>query len=126
MKDLSADPDINVCCELSKQHGISCHLEIWKDSAAIMMEKHEQQPPPITSELCEWVHSLKFEEIPEEVLLRTRYLILDGLACAIIGSHLPWSEVGTRAALSMESTGSCSIWGWDKVRILFFAQGSLR
>lgn len=91
-----------------------------------MTEKHEQQPPPITSELCEWVQSLKFEEIPEEVLLRTRYLILDGLACAIIGSHLPWSEVGTRAALSMESPGSCSIWGWDKVRILFFAQGSLR
>lgn len=87
-----------------------------------MTEKHEQQPPPITSELCEWVQSLKLEDIPEEVLLRTRYIILDGLACAIIGSHLPWSEVGCRAVLSMESTGSCSIWGCDKVRVFFFAE----
>ena len=90
-----------------------------------MTEKNEQQPPPITNELCQWVQSLQLEDIPEDVLLRTRYIILDGLACAIIGSHLPWSEIGTRAALSMESPGFCSIWGWEKVRIFFFAVVSL-
>ncbi|KAF2197443.1 2-methylcitrate dehydratase PrpD [Delitschia confertaspora ATCC 74209] len=74
----------------------------------------DQQVPPITAELCEWVYSLQLSDIPEEVITRTKYLILDGLACAIVGSHLPWSETGTKAVLSMESTGPCSVWGWDK------------
>lgn len=81
-------------------------------------EESHQPPAPITAELCEWVYSLQLSDIPEDVVARTKYLILDGLACAVIGSHLPWSETGTNAVLSMESEGTCSVWGWDKVRFL--------
>ncbi|KAH6658758.1 immune-responsive protein [Truncatella angustata] len=79
-----------------------------------MPQNSDKCPSDITAELCRWVHELQLSDIPENVIMRTKYLILDGLACAVIGSHLPWSETGTRAALSMESPGSCSVWGWDK------------
>ena len=81
-----------------------------------MTENSNQNSPAVTAELCQWVHSLRLTDIPDEVLTRAKYLILDGLACAIIGSHLPWSETGTRAVLSMEAAGSCSVWGWGEVR----------
>lgn len=81
-----------------------------------MAQSLDQSAPTVTAELCQWVHELQLSDIPQEVITRTKYLILDGLACAIIGSHLPWSEIGTKAALSMESPGSCSVWGWQKVR----------
>ncbi|KAI0388084.1 2-methylcitrate dehydratase PrpD [Hypomontagnella monticulosa] len=79
-----------------------------------MTENSHQNCPAVTAELCQWVHSLRLTDIPDQVVTRTKYLILDGLACAIIGSHLPWSEIGTRAVLSMEAAGSCSVWGWDE------------
>ncbi len=77
----------------------------------------EQQTVPVTAELCAWVHKLQLSDIPEEVITRTKYLILDGLACALVGSRLPWSETATKAVLSMESAGTCSIWGYDKVKL---------
>ncbi|KAI1386456.1 2-methylcitrate dehydratase PrpD [Hypoxylon trugodes] len=79
-----------------------------------MAENPSQSSPAITAELCEWVNSLQLADIPDDVVTRTKYLVLDGLGCAIIGSRLPWSETGTRAVLSMESAGSCSVWGWNK------------
>jgi aconitate decarboxylase len=81
-----------------------------------MTNDMDPHSPAITAELCEWLHALQLTDIPDETVTRTRYLILDGLACAIIGSHLPWTEIGTKAVLSMESAGSCSVWGWNKVR----------
>lgn len=55
---------------------------------------------------------MKLAEIPEEVRVRAKYLILDGIACAFVGSHLPWSETATKAVLNMEPKGPCTIIGW--------------
>jgi aconitate decarboxylase len=69
----------------------------------------------ITKDLCQWIHGLQLSDVPDDVVVRAKYLILDGIGCATIGAHLPWSETATNAVLSMEAEGSCSIWGWDKV-----------
>ena len=45
-----------------------------------------------------------------------QFLILDGITCALIGAHLPWSEIAT-AILDMEAPGKCSIFGWKKVSL---------
>ncbi|KAI0967574.1 putative immune-responsive protein [Xylaria arbuscula] len=81
--------------------------------ASIMASTHKSSPT-LTAELCQWVHSVQLSDVPGDVIERMKHLILDGLACAIVGSHLPWSESGTHAILSMEGEGSCSIWGWQK------------
>ena len=72
-------------------------------------------PDGETGKLCNWVHNLSLKDIPEEVLTRAKYLILDGLACALVGAHLPWSEKAANAIFEMEPPGECIVFGWDKV-----------
>ncbi|KAH7192909.1 uncharacterized protein B0J16DRAFT_66849 [Fusarium flagelliforme] len=66
-----------------------------------------------TVQLSQWVSDLKLEDIPEQIRTRAKYLILDGLACAFVGSHLPWSEKAAQALLNLEPTqGDASLVGW--------------
>lgn len=74
-----------------------------------------ETPRLITRELCDWISSLSLSDIPPEKVTRAKYLILDGLACALIGARLPWSEAAVEGVLSMESEGHCGIIGWEKV-----------
>ncbi|KAI6768408.1 hypothetical protein HG531_010597 [Fusarium graminearum] len=57
--------------------------------------------------------TLKLDDIPEQVRTRAKYLILDGIACAFVGSHLPWSETAAHAIFKLEPTqGDASLIGW--------------
>ena len=71
--------------------------------------------PGVTSQLCDWISSLKLEDIPEDVRTRAKYLVLDGLACALNGAHVPWSEHATQAMLAFEEPGQHALFGWDNV-----------
>jgi aconitate decarboxylase len=71
----------------------------------------------VTKQLCHWIHDLSINDIPNDIQVRAKYLILDGLCCAIIGAHLPWTERATHAVFDMESPGNCTVWGWNKVWI---------
>ncbi|KAJ5668361.1 2-methylcitrate dehydratase PrpD [Penicillium maclennaniae] len=70
--------------------------------------------PSATQVLCDWIHSLSLSEVPPEKVTRCKYLLLDGLACALIGAHLPWSGDALKGVLSIEPEGSCNIIGWEK------------
>lgn len=70
----------------------------------------------VTRKLCQWIQDVNLEDIPEDVRLRAKYLILDGLACAIVGSRLPWTGTAAQTVFAMEPTGNCKVWGYsDKV-----------
>ncbi|PVH89077.1 2-methylcitrate dehydratase PrpD [Cadophora sp. DSE1049] len=71
-------------------------------------------PESHTGRLCLWINSLASCDIPDLIQTRAKYLILDGLGCAIIGAHLSWSEKATRAILNMEPEGDCPVFGWEK------------
>ncbi|KAF3056279.1 Cis-aconitate decarboxylase [Daldinia childiae] len=72
-------------------------------------------PEGPTGRLCTWVESLKYEDIPTDIQTRAKYLILDGLACGLIGAHLPSSEKAAAAILDLETTsGSASVFGWER------------
>lgn len=70
-----------------------------------------------TGKLCNWVQAVSLEDIPAEVQTRAKYLILDGVACALVGAHLPWSEKAANAIFKMEPSGDCVIFGWDRVNL---------
>lgn len=72
-------------------------------------------PKGETGKLCTWIHDLKLDDVPADVLERCKYLLLDGLACAIVGAHLPWSEKAAKGVFGMEPAGDCTVFGWDKV-----------
>ncbi|KFZ03375.1 hypothetical protein V502_11001 [Pseudogymnoascus sp. VKM F-4520 (FW-2644)] len=67
-----------------------------------------------TGKLCTWIHGLTLADIPPEVQTRAKYLLLDGIACGLVGAHLPWSETAANAIFKMESAGSATIIGWEK------------
>ncbi|MCJ1473990.1 hypothetical protein MMC13_002646 [Lambiella insularis] len=77
------------------------------------------QPPPSdasgpTGKICNWVYSVELKDIPEEIKTHTKFLILDGIACAVVGAQLPWSRTATKALLKMEGPGDCTVFGWDQ------------
>lgn len=73
-------------------------------------------PDGPTGKLCHWVHSLSLEDVPKEAQARAKCLILDGIACLLVGAHLPWSETAAKGVLGMEGSGTCTVFGWDRVR----------
>ncbi|KAF5582435.1 immune-responsive 1 [Fusarium pseudocircinatum] len=77
------------------------------------MSEPEPKSSSPTVQLSQWVSKLKLDDIPDRVRTRAKYLILDGLACAFVGSHLPWSETAAQAMLNLEpAQGDASLIGW--------------
>lgn len=69
----------------------------------------------VTAELCNWVTELKPSDIPADVLQRAKHLLLDGIACGLVGSHVPWSEQAAKAIDDYEPEGYCSVIGYNRV-----------
>ncbi|KAL4912106.1 immune-responsive protein [Aspergillus aurantiobrunneus] len=72
------------------------------------------QNPSATKQLSEWIHGLALADIAPEQVTRCKFLLLDGLACALIGAQLPWSQTAVHGVSGIESPGNCSIIGWEK------------
>ncbi|KAJ9144231.1 2-methylcitrate dehydratase PrpD [Pleurostoma richardsiae] len=70
-------------------------------------------PDGATGKLCTWISNLSEDSAPPEILERVKYLILDGIGCALVGAHLPWSEKAAKAVLDMESLGNATVFGWQ-------------
>lgn len=91
----------------------SVYKHLWLQ--VIVMSSLPSDPAGPTGKLCNWVQGMKLEDVPEQIQQRAKYLILDGLGCAIVGAHLPWSKIAAEAVFAMEGGGDCTIIGWDKV-----------
>lgn len=74
----------------------------------------------LTGQLSNWIHSLKLDDVPKDVQTRGKYLILDGLACALNGAHVPWSEDAAKAVFEFEEPGRHTVFGWEEVRVSLF------
>lgn len=64
-----------------------------------------------TAGIARFVATLRYEDIPPEVLARIKLLILDSLGCAIYGADLEWSRILQRTLCGLDTTPACSIWG---------------
>lgn len=65
----------------------------------------------VTPPLARWVAGLTLEAIPDRVRERAKHLLLDGVACALVGAGLPWSRVAMHAVLDVEGTGDVAVVG---------------
>ncbi|BBY25474.1 MmgE/PrpD family protein [Mycobacterium stomatepiae] len=68
-------------------------------------------PAGPTGRLATWVAGLTLADVPPGVVERAKYLLLDGLGCALVGAQLPWSRVATGAVLGLESPGDSVVIG---------------
>jgi len=71
-------------------------------------------PAGPTGKMCDFVASIELKDVPEQVRTNAKYLILDGIACALVGAQLPWSRTATKAILDMEGPGHCTVIGWNQ------------
>jgi 2-methylcitrate dehydratase PrpD len=67
-----------------------------------------------TGMLATWLAEIRLEAVPAKVQTRAKHLILDGLACALVGAQLPWSRTAVEAVTSFEGTGNQTIIGWGR------------
>lgn len=64
-----------------------------------------------TRQLAEFVSAIRLEDVPHEVIERSKHLMLDGFACALSGVALPWTSRARAAVLDLEPRGSATVWG---------------
>jgi 2-methylcitrate dehydratase PrpD len=68
-------------------------------------------PAGPTGQLATWVAELTLDDVPPPVVERAKFLLLDGLGCALVGAQLPWSRIATDAVLDLEGRGDSVIIG---------------
>lgn len=68
-----------------------------------------------TVKLSTWVSLMALDDVPDEICVRAKYLILDGIRCGLVGAHLPWSEKAANVMFDMESAGGdTTVFGWER------------
>src|SRR5689334_20449091 len=74
--------------------------------------KQENLPSRSRSrELVEFVHALKPEALPPDIVLRAKGVLLDSLGCTLFGSLQPWSKIMADEVLSESPKGRSTIVG---------------
>jgi aconitate decarboxylase len=84
-------------------------------SAATRTRKPPQPPTDPagpTGRLATWVADTTLDDVPAAVRDRAKHLILDGIACAIVGAQLPVSRIGVEGVTALDSAGDAPIIGW--------------
>jgi aconitate decarboxylase len=84
-----------------------------KSTAANGQDPSSTGPGP-TQTVANFVAASRFDTLPDAVVDRTKYLVLDGLACGLVGAQLPWSRVAAEALIDLEGHGPATVWGWDQ------------
>jgi aconitate decarboxylase len=67
-----------------------------------------------TKELAAFIAGLTWDNIPDTVVERAKYIILDGLGCGLYGSLQPWSQIMVDTLRKLDGdTGKATVWGRD-------------
>lgn len=75
-------------------------------------ESGPTDPDGVTGKLTTWLTDLELDGVPARVRERATHLVLDGVACALVGAHLPWSRVAVNAVTALEGKGESPVFGW--------------
>jgi 2-methylcitrate dehydratase PrpD len=70
-------------------------------------------PAGPTGRLATWVANTTLDDVPASVRDRAKYLVLDGIACAIVGAQLPVSRIGVEGVTALDDAGDSALVGWD-------------
>src|SRR5215472_11387767 len=66
---------------------------------------------PHTRAIAQFVSTLRYEDIPQDVVARIKLLILDSLGCALYGTALEWSRILRATLGGLDATKACRVWG---------------
>lgn len=66
---------------------------------------------PVTRELAEFAASLRYQDLPADVVAAARRCVLDSLGCGIYGSATPWVDSVVRTVNLLGQARTASAWG---------------
>jgi 2-methylcitrate dehydratase PrpD len=65
-----------------------------------------------TGRLATWLAGVTLDDVPEPVREHAKHLLLDGVACALVGAQLPVSRKGVEGVTALDDEGSAVLIGW--------------
>jgi aconitate decarboxylase len=65
-----------------------------------------------TGRLATWLADTPLDDIPPAVREHAKHLLLDGVACALVGAQLPVSRKGVEGVTALDDAGSALLIGW--------------
>src|SRR5689334_13952527 len=65
-----------------------------------------------TGRLATWLANTTLDDISTSVRERAKHLLLDGVACALVGAQLPVSRKGVEGVTALDDAGSALLIGW--------------
>ncbi|HUE26711.1 MAG TPA: MmgE/PrpD family protein, partial [Solirubrobacteraceae bacterium] len=71
-------------------------------------------PAGPTGRLATWLSATTLTDVPASVRERAKYLLLDGVGCALVGAQLPVSRIGVDGVLAFDPAGSGVLVGWGE------------
>ena len=63
-------------------------------------------PAGPTGRLATWVAQTTLDDVPTSVRDRAKHLVLDGIACALVGAQLPVSRIGVEGVTALDNAGA--------------------
>ena len=75
------------------------------------MAKHVGADNAHTRKIAQFVSTLSYERVPQQVRERIKLLMLDSLGCAIHGAQLEWCRILRGALEKVDATRTTSVWG---------------
>src|SRR5215510_15731084 len=82
---------------------------------------------PIAAELAAWTTSLRFDDLPADVVAATKARVLDVIGLSLAGADTPFGRSVRDAAVAMSSSGPCRVLGTGdslNVTMAAFANGA--
>lgn len=79
-----------------------------------MTDLQPTDPAGATGILANWLSALDLSHVPAPAQERTKYLMLDGIACALVGAQLPWSQRAAQTIMALEGEGRGAVIGWGR------------
>src|SRR6201999_3730652 len=87
-------------------------MEMTGTSAAPHSSDAATDPAGPTGRLATWLAGTSLADVPLRVREHAKHLILDGVACALVGAQLPVSRKGVRAITALDDAGTGALIGW--------------
>src|ERR1700691_3579723 len=87
-------------------------MDLTGTSAAPRSSDAATDPAGPTGRLATWLAGTTLADVPAPVREHAKHLILDGVACALVGAQLPVSRKGVQAITAQDDAGTGALIGW--------------
>jgi aconitate decarboxylase len=65
-----------------------------------------------TRELASFLARTTLADIPDDVIVKAKHVMLDGFGCALLSAKLDWSRRAVESLQDLDGNGRASVWGW--------------